>query len=89
MQEEKKLDFNKVIKELEEINDWFQNEEINLDEGLVKFRRGLELIKKCRQKLKEVENELIEIKKEFTQDVDEPEEEEVSEDSGTLFLKSD
>jgi len=32
---------------------------------LAKFRRGLTLIKKSRQRLEEVENEFEEIKKEF------------------------
>ncbi|MFH1706138.1 MAG: exodeoxyribonuclease VII small subunit [Patescibacteria group bacterium] len=67
-QKDKAFDFAKAIEELEEINRWFQNEEINLDEGLSKFRRGLELIKKSRGRLKEVENEFKEIKKEFSEE---------------------
>ncbi len=63
--EDKSFDFAKAIEELEEINRWFQNEEIDLDAGLSKFRRGLELIKKSRERLKQVENEFKEIKKEF------------------------
>lgn len=59
------FDFAKAIEELEEINRWFQSEEIDLDKGLSKFRRGLELIKKSRKRLQEVENEFTEIKKEF------------------------
>lgn len=73
-QKEKTFDFTKAIEELEEINRWFQNEEINLDEGLAKFRRGLELIKKSRERLKQVENEFREIKKEFSEEETEPEE---------------
>lgn len=65
MPKDQTFDFTKAIKELEEINHWFQNEEIDLDKGLAKFRRGLELIKKCRGRLKQVENEFTEIKKEF------------------------
>lgn len=65
MTKNKRIDFAKAIKELEEINRWFQGEEIDLEEGLAKFRRGLELIKKCRNRLKEAENEFQEIKKEF------------------------
>ena len=34
-----------------------------MDTGLAKFRRGLELIKICRGRLKQVENEFIEIKR--------------------------
>ena len=65
---DKSFDFAKTIEELEEINRWFQNEEIDLDEGLSRFRRGLELIKKSRERLKQVENEFKEIKKEFSEE---------------------
>ena len=64
-QKEEAFDFAKAMAELEEINRWFQSQEIDLDEGLAKFRRGLTLIKKSRQRLEEVENEFEEIKKEF------------------------
>lgn len=59
-----KTNFKQAIKELEEINTWFQQENIDLDEGLVKLKRGKELIKICKEKLKEVENEFVEIKDE-------------------------
>lgn len=65
MSQNSTFDFSKTINELEEINRWFQNEDVDLDAGLTKFRRGLELIKKCRERLSQVENEFIEIKKEF------------------------
>lgn len=68
MNQDSKFDFAKAVSEIEEINQWFQNEDVDLDEGLSKFRRGLELIKKCRVRLKQVENEFIEIKKEFNVD---------------------
>lgn len=63
---EEKFNFTKAYQELEEINDWFQQEDIDLDEGLKRYRRGLELVKKCRERLKEAENQFIEIKKEFS-----------------------
>lgn len=68
MDQDDQFDFAKAIKEIEGINEWFQDEDVNLDEGLTKFRRGLELIRKCKTKLKKVENEFIEIKKELTTD---------------------
>lgn len=64
-QQQKDFDFTKALNEIEEINRWFQNEDINLDEGLIKFRRGLELIKQCKEKLRQVENEFTIIKKEL------------------------
>jgi exodeoxyribonuclease VII small subunit len=65
----KKFDFTASIKTLEEINSWFQNEDFNLDEGLQKLKLGKDLIKKCRGRLQEVENEFVKIKQEFAEDV--------------------
>ena len=64
----KKFDFTESVKKLEEINTWFQNEDIDLDEGLHKLKEGNDLIKKCRTRLKEVENEFIKIEKESAED---------------------
>jgi exodeoxyribonuclease VII small subunit len=60
-----KINFAKVYQELEKINEWFQQEEIDLDEALEKFKRGLELIKICKKRLKETENQFKEIQKEY------------------------
>jgi exodeoxyribonuclease VII small subunit len=57
----KKFDFTESVNRLEEINSWFQSEEIDLDEGLKKLREGKDLIKKCRGRLAEVENEFVKI----------------------------
>lgn len=62
---EKKIDFKSAMKELEEINLWFQNEEIDLDEGLIKLKRAKELIALCKGRLTEVENEFTTLKKEM------------------------
>jgi exodeoxyribonuclease VII small subunit len=56
-----KFNFNQALLELEEINRWFQQEDIDLEEGLKKLKSGKELIAKCRSRLKEVENEFVEI----------------------------
>lgn len=66
--EENKFDFTRAIKEIEDINQWFQSEEIDLDVGLTKIRYGFGLIKRCRDRLKSVENEFNEIKKEFSEE---------------------
>ncbi len=66
--EPKKFDFTASIKMLEEINSWFQNEDFNLDEGLQKLKLGKDLIKKCRGRLQQVENEFVKIKQEFAED---------------------
>lgn len=59
---DKKKDFAVSIKKLEEINDWFQREDIDLDEGLAKLKEGQKLIEACRKRLSDVENEFVKIK---------------------------
>ena len=75
----KNFDFTASIKELEEINSWFQNEDFNLDEGLQKLKLGKDLIKKCRGRLQQVENEFVKIKQDFADDVADGESSEVFE----------
>jgi len=60
-----KFNFTKAYQEIEEINKWFQSEDIDLDEALQKYERGLELINKCKERLKEAENRFEEIKKKY------------------------
>ena len=62
---EKKLNFSEAYQEIEEINEWFQSEEIDLDEALNKYERGMELINNCKNRLKEAENRFEEIKKKY------------------------
>jgi exodeoxyribonuclease VII small subunit len=63
---EEKFNFTKAYQEIEEINEWFQGEEIDLDEALRKYERGMELINKCKERLKEAENKFEEIKKKYS-----------------------
>jgi len=58
-----------ILKELEKINAWFdQQQEIDVEQGLEKIRLGLQLVKASRSRLKEIENEFEEIKKELAED---------------------
>lgn len=61
--DEKKFNFGKAFGELEDITAWFEREGVDLDEGLKKFERGLELAKKLKSRLAEVEHKVVEIKK--------------------------
>lgn len=61
----KPVNFAKAFEELESITEWFEQGEVDLDEGLKKFERGLELAKMCREKLSEVENKVKEVKRKF------------------------
>jgi len=62
---EKKFNFTEAYQEIEKINEWFQKDEIDLEEALAKYERGMELIKKCRERLKESENKFADIKKKY------------------------
>jgi len=62
---EEKFNFTKAYQEIEGINEWFQGEEMDLDEALRKYERGMELINKCKDRLKEAENKFEEIKKKY------------------------
>lgn len=57
--------FAEAFAELETITEWFETGEVDLDEGLKKFERGLELAQICKGKLSEVENKVIELKSRF------------------------
>lgn len=66
VKETKKPNFAEAFKELEGIVQWFEASEVDLEEGLKKFERGLELAKKCRARLAEVENKVTQIKEKFS-----------------------
>lgn len=57
--------FSEAFTELEQITEWFEVENVDLDEGLKKFERGLELAQICKQKLSEVENKVKTLKEKF------------------------
>lgn len=59
----KKLNFAESFAELEKITEEFENEEIDLDDGLKKFERGLELAAELKKKLNEAENKAETIRK--------------------------
>ncbi|HBO99800.1 MAG: Exodeoxyribonuclease 7 small subunit [Candidatus Uhrbacteria bacterium GW2011_GWF2_41_16] len=61
----KTISFAKAFEELESITEWFEKGEVDLDEGLKKFERGLELAQSCKTKLAEVETRVREIKQKF------------------------
>ncbi len=61
----KQNEFRTTLEKLEEIKTWFQNDSIDLDEGLKKLKEGKQLIDVARSRLQEVENQFIEIKKEY------------------------
>jgi exodeoxyribonuclease VII small subunit len=61
----KDVTFAEAFQELEKLTEWFETEEVDLDDGLKKFERGLELAQVCKKKLAEVENKVTTLKKKF------------------------
>ncbi len=60
-----KFNFKKAYEKIEEINEWFQGEDIDLDQALEKYKEGMELIEKCRERLKQTENKFEDIKSKY------------------------
>ena len=60
---EKKFDFTKGYQELEKIVAEFESRDLDLEQDLPKFEKGLELAQKLQKRLKEIENTVTEIDK--------------------------
>ncbi len=59
---DKKFSYKESRKRLEEILRFFESNDFDLERGRELFGEGIELIKKSLTRVKEVENEIIEIK---------------------------
>lgn len=65
-----KKDLTASLKELEEIVQWFdEQEEVDVEKGLAKVKYGAALIKSTKKQLKEVENEFEEVQKDLSSDM--------------------
>lgn len=62
---EAKFQFDSAIKELEAITEWFESTDLDLDQGLAKFERGMELATQLKNHLATVENRVEKIKAKF------------------------
>jgi exodeoxyribonuclease VII small subunit len=61
----KPFEFEKSLAELEAITAWFESSDANLDAGLAKFERGLELANELKAHLATVENRVEKIRQRF------------------------
>ncbi len=62
---QKKQTYNQAIAEIEEILDKMENEELDVDELSDKVKRVSELVRFCRTKLKNTEEEVEKVLKEM------------------------
>ena len=66
MAEDKKIKISESLDKLEEIVDWFEKQEdVDVEEGLKKVKEGAAIIKILKERLKEVETEFSEIRREL------------------------
>ena len=63
MGNENKSEFAQNWEELKAINDWFRQQDFDLEEGLEKLKLGENLIKKCQKRLEEIDNQFTEVEK--------------------------
>ena len=61
---DKKINLKESLGKLNSIVEWFDDqEEVDVEIGLDKVKEGAELIKQCKKRLSEVENEFKEIQR--------------------------
>ena len=63
--QQSQLSFGAKLKELEKITDWFEGEDVDLNDALIKFERGMALAADLKSELKEIENRVEVIKQRF------------------------
>ncbi|HOJ31700.1 MAG TPA: exodeoxyribonuclease VII small subunit [bacterium] len=70
-----------ALQKLERIVEDLGKKDIDVEQGLEKFREGVELIKFCRSQLQKAENEFIQLKQELEQESEGQEPETKEEDN--------
>lgn len=63
------LSLDQAYRELQQIVEEFENEDVNLETSLPKFQRGLELAAMLKTKLGKLKNEVEEIKAKFAEPI--------------------
>ena len=68
-QTEDTIDLKKSLTELKAIVEWFdEQDEVDIEAGLEKVRKGSILVKQCKSRLAEIENEFMEIERAATEE---------------------
>jgi len=68
----KPINLKESLAKLNEIVGWFENQrELDVEVGLEKIKEGADLVKACKERLKEIENEFVEIKRDIEQETEE------------------
>ena len=59
--EDKRIDFESSLKELESVVDKLEDENINLEDSVKSFEKGINLVKECQQQLEKAELKVKEL----------------------------
>lgn len=79
---DKPVNLNESLKKLNTIVEWFEaQQEIDVETGLEKVKEGAVLVKLCKKRLSEVENEFEQIQREMESESPKPQVSEASDDS--------
>lgn len=62
-QKDQAFNFKQSYADLQKIVTWFEQEEIDLEDGIKKFEEGSKLVKDLKKYLETVENKIVELKK--------------------------
>ncbi len=60
-----KYNFAKSYADLQKIVEWFEKEDVDLEDGIKKFEEGVKLTKEMKEYLNTMENKIKELKKEI------------------------
>jgi exodeoxyribonuclease VII small subunit len=72
---DKKFNLKESLRKLNEIVNWFEKqEEVDIEIGLEKIKEGAKLVKDCKTRLSEVENEFEKVREELKEESEEKEE---------------
>lgn len=67
---DEKFNLKKSLNKLNEIVSWFEHqEEVDVEAGLEKVKEGAKLVKDCKARLYEIENEFQQIQKEVNKEI--------------------
>lgn len=67
---QKPIDFEKLFKELEDITESLERDDVNIEKGIVQFERGLKIAKQLKERLSSVENTIRVITEKFKEEHD-------------------
>jgi len=71
-----------ALQKLEKIVDDLSKKDVDVEQGLEKFREGVDLIKFCRSQLQKAENEFIQLKQDLEQEYEQQDEPEPPQEGG-------